>query len=161
MLFRSLALMRLLDEKTPWAVAHMTQHGESPSATFMPVDFDFNSSVSHRLPYEFVDAPPESRACPPGGAGLPAWASRSVPGAALIATRAMRANSEIFVDYSFDPLSDIPSWMKRVKPSVEWDAYDEACARASLRAEVRPVDVDTKWEHAMKRGGELRASRLN
>jgi hypothetical protein len=152
-----LALIRLHEEKTPWAVAHMTQHGENPSAIFMPVDFDFNDSVAQRLPYEFVDAPPESRICPPGGAGLPLWASRSVPGAAMIATRAMPANSEIFVDYSFDPLSDVPLWMKRVKPSTEWDAYDAACARAHLRAEVRPTDVDEKWELEMKIGEDMRA----
>jgi len=154
------ALAAVLARATPWATAHMAQHGARPDAVLMPVDLAFEPASAAALPYEFAGAPPGAGACPPGGGwpALGAWAAPRVPGAVLLALRDVRAGEEVVIDYAFDALGEVPAWLELVAPSTKWEAHEAACAAAGTRAPPRPPAADARFADAVGAAADARAA---
>lgn len=149
------ALDAVRHECTPYAVAHMAQHaarGAAPSALLLPLDLDFFiPRGSSRLPYSYAPAPcvlgsGAVGACPPdGGSAFFSWMRTRVPAIVLIALRDLQPGEEVYVDYKFDALEAVPSWMTLVPPSFAWEAHEAACQRALMQPAPRPPACDAQW----------------
>jgi hypothetical protein len=147
------ALAALLARRTVWANGHMAQHG-IPNATYQFCNFEVN------------DALPYSRVAGGSRNDLPRWLGKwskpsppEVPGAVLIALGKLQVGDEIFCDYRFSSLEAKPAWARRVPPSAEWTAHEEACAAAGIACAKRPCMVDERWLEEVSAADDARAAR--